>query len=74
MSATSQTVTVDGQIFRVSWQLGTHSRYDFRWLTGPHDYGFTASYSSSEPMTPADVEDAIRGFLAQIDPETGFID
>lgn len=74
MSASSQTVTVDGQTFRVSWQLGTHSRYDFRWLTGPHDYGFTASYSSSEPMTPADVEDAIRGFLTQIDPENGYID
>lgn len=59
---------------------GTFSRphspgvYDFDWLSGPRGYGFMSARSDHRPMSQAEVEEAIRGFLAQIDPVTGYIE
>ena len=61
---------VDGEVFEVVHSPTRGSSY--AWLTGPHTgYGF----GSSGPMPPTldDHRAAIRNFLEQIDPETGFI-
>jgi hypothetical protein len=63
-------LTCDGEVFEVrsDRSRGTH----YTWLTGPNPgYGFTAS-----PTVDDDVQHRsnIRGFLAMIDPETGYIE
>ncbi|WP_431936739.1 hypothetical protein [Micromonospora sp. RP3T] len=63
-------MTVDGQEFRVRRRVGRPAAYDFDWLSGPHDYGFT---SSGPVMTRAEMEEAIRAFLRDIDPVTGYL-
>ncbi|WP_222194708.1 hypothetical protein [Modestobacter italicus] len=63
-------LTVDGEDFVVTARAGGH---DFTWVSGPHrpHYGF----SSSRPqMTEAQMRAAITGFLAEINPETGYLD
>ncbi|MGK5737505.1 hypothetical protein [Micromonospora sp. URMC 103] len=66
-------LTLDGQDFRVRARAGHPGTYDFDWLTGPHDYGFGLSRSGDAPLSRAEMEEAIRGFLAQIDPATGYL-
>ena len=64
-----RTLEVDGEVFelRSDGRGGTH--YD--WVSGPNrDYGFTASPS---PASTKDDIEQIRGFLAIIDPATGYI-
>jgi hypothetical protein len=61
---------VDGEVFEVEYSSSRGSSYT--WLTGPSPgYGF----GSSGPKPPSldDHRQAIRGFLEQIDPETGHI-
>jgi hypothetical protein len=70
----SEVMTVDGHDFRVSTRAGEPGTYDFDWLTGPHEYGFGISRSGGAPMTRPEAERAIRDFLGQIDPETGYLD
>jgi hypothetical protein len=67
-------MTVDGQDFRVRARTGEPGVYDFDWLSGPHDYGFTSAGGDRTPLTPQEAEEHIRGFLAQINPATGYID
>ncbi|MFI7645647.1 hypothetical protein ACIBTZ_06115 [Micromonospora sp. NPDC049460] len=66
-------VTVDGQDFRVRVRVGEPGTYDFDWLSGPHDYGFGLSRSDGSAMSRPEMEEAIRDFLAQIDPATGYL-
>jgi hypothetical protein len=63
-------LTVDGEDFRVRIRAGQPRTYDFDWLTGPHEYGFA---SSGPEMTVPEMEQAIRDFLAGIDPATGYL-
>lgn len=69
------TMQVDGHTFAVSvfrdHATGSlHSDYD--WLTGPNKgYGFAVG--GGKRPTQADHSRSIRGFLAMIDPATGFI-
>jgi hypothetical protein len=63
-------MTVDGQDFRIRERAEKRVAYDFDWLGGPHDYGFTAAGSA---MTLAQMEETIRTFLAGIDPATGYL-
>ena len=61
---------VDGEMFEVAYSPTRGSSY--AWLSGPNArYGF----GSSGPKPPSlhDHREAIRVFLEQIDPETGFI-
>jgi hypothetical protein len=67
-------MTVDGQDFRVRRRAGEPGTYDFDWLSGPHDYGFTVSRSGDWAMTRPEMAEAARDFLAQIDPATGYIE
>jgi hypothetical protein len=64
-------MTVDGQDFRVRARVEEPGVYDFDWLTGPHDHGFTTANGVRAPLTPEQAEEHIRTFLAQVNPATG---
>ncbi|MGK5445070.1 hypothetical protein ACSNN7_25030 [Micromonospora sp. URMC 105] len=64
-------MTVDGQQFRIRERAEQPGEYDFDWLSGPHDYGF--GITSGSAMTLPEMEEAIRNFLAEIDPTTGYL-
>jgi hypothetical protein len=68
------TVTVDGQEFVVLERAGEPGVYDFHWLGGPSGYGFSSATSNGSAMEPAEAAEAIRNFLAQVNPATGRID
>ncbi len=68
---TTLTVEVDGELFAVS--VGTDGDNDYVWLTGPNPgYGFGESGPFERSLV--DHRAAIRNFLDQIDPETGYIE
>jgi hypothetical protein len=64
------TLDVDGERFAIRRAGGGGTAYD--WLSGPNKgYGFG---SSGAPNRPAEKHrQHIRGFLAMIDPDTGYI-
>jgi hypothetical protein len=44
-------------------------------VSGPNPgYGFSAATSDGSRLDALQLEDVIRNFLAQVDPETGYID
>lgn len=64
---------VDGQRFRITPE--GRDRYHFDWVSGPNpNYGFSSQTSDRRPHTEATLDEAIRDFLDQVDPETGYID
>ncbi|TDE90832.1 hypothetical protein EXU48_17140 [Occultella glacieicola] len=66
-----ETVTVDGERFEVRRWAGT---YHLTWLTGPNPgYGFSIGSNTGADLDARFLEAEIRGFLAQIDPETGHL-
>jgi len=68
-------LVVDGEQFDVRERPGRRGQYDFAWVSGPNPgYGFTSARSDGQPASTAELQDDIRGFLAQVDPETGFIE
>ncbi|MEV0156126.1 hypothetical protein AB0H57_20690 [Micromonospora sp. NPDC050686] len=66
-------LTVDGQEFRVRLREGEPRTYDFDWLSGPHEYGFALSGPRDRALSRAEMAQAARDFLAQIDPATGYL-
>jgi hypothetical protein len=65
-------VVVNGHLFDVAVR---RSQYDFTWISGPTaGYGFSLSASDDRPMTQTQLEEAIRNFLGQVDPETGYVE
>lgn len=68
-------LVVDGEQFDVREQSGRPGTYHFAWVSGPNaGYGFSSARSDGQSSTTAQLEDDIRGFLANVDPETGFIE
>ncbi|MEV0392197.1 hypothetical protein [Polymorphospora rubra] len=67
-------MTVDGEHFRVRARAGEPGAYDFDWLSGPDGYGFGVGTSGGSAMGLTEMEEAIRDFLAQVDPATGYIE
>ena len=68
-------MVVDGERFDVMERDGEPGVFELRWVSGPNaDYGFTTSTSSGEGQSEAELEDAIRNFLSQVDPSTGYIE
>lgn len=68
-------MVVDGEQFDVSTRAGEPGVYDFRWTSGPNEgYGFGSAGHGGGGMTDAELEDAIRNFLSQVDPTTGYIE
>ena len=65
----SRRLEVDGELFDVRPDGRGGTAYD--WVSGPHaGYGFAVSPS---PASPEQDREHIRGFLAMIDPATGYI-
>ena len=68
-------VTVDGEAFDVTAHPDHPGHYHYEWISGPNPgYGFSEQSSDGRPSTMADHEGAIRSFLSQVDPETGYIE
>ena len=68
-------MVVDGEQFNVSERAGEPGVYDFRWTSGPNKgYSFSSGGHGGCAMTDAGLEDAIRNFLSQLDPTTGYIE
>jgi hypothetical protein len=64
---------VDGELFDVRHDAGQRGLYHFSWVSGPNPgYGFSSA--AARPRTRTELESHIRGFLAQVDPETGYIE
>jgi hypothetical protein len=70
---TSWHLTVGGHDWSVHDRDDEPGAYDFRWLTGPHPYGFSMGSSDRSPMAEADMRRYIADFQAQIDPDTGYL-
>lgn len=64
---------VDGERFQVvEREPGV---YDVEWSTGPNPgYGFSLGSSTRTPVPAQVLEDAIRGFLRDVDPATGYLE
>ncbi|WP_433087557.1 hypothetical protein ACQP1P_16555 [Dactylosporangium sp. CA-052675] len=67
----SITLEVDGEVFALS--PNEFGGTDYAWLSGPNPgYGFGASPTPNLSLDGH--RENIRGFLAQIDPATGYIE
>ncbi|WP_314424281.1 hypothetical protein [uncultured Microbacterium sp.] len=65
------TLTVDGETFDVD-RDGDSIQYS--WVSGPRPgYGFAAGRSDGAAPTDDEAVAFIRGFLASIDPATGYV-
>ena len=68
-------MTVDGQRFEVVTRRDRPGQHDVTWISGPDPgYGFTSATSDGRPLSVAELEQGIRNFLAQVDPETGHLE
>ncbi|WP_406181403.1 hypothetical protein [Streptomyces canus] len=68
-------MSVDGEEFEVSQPDDSPGTYDVTWLTGPDpQYGFGFRSHPLVKVARAELEEAIRDFLAQVDPSTGHIE
>jgi hypothetical protein len=64
------TLDVDGERFAIRRAGDGGTAYD--WLSGPNKgYGFGSSGTPDRPME--EHRESIRGFLAMVDPDTGYI-
>ncbi|MGX1885469.1 hypothetical protein [Streptomyces sp. NPDC055287] len=65
---------MDGEHFTVTQRAGNSGVFDFAWESGPNAaYGFTAAVHGGVTLGAAELEEAARGFLRQVDPTTGYI-
>lgn len=67
-------LVVDGETFEVTTDPALPGQYNCRWLTGPHDYGFSMARSDGSAIDEADLRAAISDFLVEINPATGYLD
>jgi hypothetical protein len=68
-------VSVDGEEFEITASPERPGEYHYAWISGPNaGYGFSSASSDGRPSTTDDHEEAIRSFLGQVDPETGYIE
>jgi hypothetical protein len=68
-------ICVDGEDFEITTSPERPGQYHYDWVSGPNTgYGFSSASSDGRPSTLDDHEEAIRNFLGQVDPETGFIE
>lgn len=67
-------LVVDGQRLLVRSSHGRPGEHHFGWLDGPEGYGFGSKTSTGEPLTRAQQIEAIRRFLRQVSPDTGYIE
>lgn len=66
------TMIVEGETFAVRRRDDDGSNH-YDWISGPNaGYGFSV-FGGYEPRSEEEHRVAIRGFLASIDPETGYL-
>lgn len=70
----SQRIEIDGETFEIVSVSSDGTGFHYTWLTGRNrGYGFS-SWVVGDVSNPEQWHmSSIRGFLAQIDPATGFI-
>lgn len=61
---------VDGETFAVRYD--GRGEIEYEWLSGPHPYGFSLSGPRHNPTVQEHLRNS-RGFLADIDPDTGYL-
>lgn len=72
MGSTRRIVVV-GEIFDV--HVRNPGEYAFRWVSGPDDrYGFHLVQNHRAALSTEDIVSAARSFVAEVDPETGYIE
>ena len=69
----AEELVVDGERFVVTRRAGASGTYDFDWTNHPASYGFSLSTDADWSPSRAELVEQIRGFLADIDPETGYL-
>ncbi|WP_149204502.1 hypothetical protein [Actinotalea subterranea] len=67
-------IVVDGHDWVVREQPERAGAYDFEWLTGPDQYGFSMGSSDGSSMDEAAMRRSIADFLAAVDPATGYLE
>ena len=66
-------LVVDGEKFVVTRRAGSSGTYDFAWTSHPASYGFSIGSNADWHPDRAELVEQIRSFLADIDPETGYL-
>jgi hypothetical protein len=66
-------LVIDGESFVVTRRAESPGTYDFDWASHPESYGFTISANIEWKPDQTELREAIRSFLAQVDPETGYL-
>ncbi len=67
-------LTVDGEIFRAQADTQQPGAWHVAWVSGPNaGYGFTTRCSDHQWESREKLEGAVRSFLAEIDPTTGYL-
>jgi hypothetical protein len=66
-------LVVDGESFVVTRRADSPGTYDFDWISHPASYGFTIGTNFEWRPDRAELTQQIRDFLAEIDPETGYL-
>jgi hypothetical protein len=71
----SERIEVDGEVFDVVARPDPPGQVDYTWMSGPNPgYGFSSASSDGGAATRVDHVAAIRSFLSQVDPATGYIE
>ena len=64
---------VDGETWVVRHRTNDPGTYDFDWVSGPNEgYGFALYSPDRSEKTTGELDEEIRRFLSEIDPETGY--
>jgi hypothetical protein len=66
-------LVVDGERFVVTRRADSPGTYDFDWISHPASYGFTIGTNFEWRPDRAELTQQIRDFLAEIEPETGYL-
>lgn len=67
-------LTVEGETFRARPDPDQPGAWHLTWLNGPNDgYGFTTRRSDHVWAERPALEEGIRSFLAEINPDTGYL-
>jgi hypothetical protein len=64
---------VDGERFLITRRADSPGTYDFDWTSHPASYGFSIGANFDWKPDRAELTEQIRRFLAEIDPETGYL-
>ena len=64
---------VDGESFVVTRRAVSPGTYDFDWTSHPASYWFTVGANVEWKPDRAELTAEIRSFLAEVDPESGYL-